>query len=45
MDYFFNVFFCSFVLHVLNLNVLVLFIGSTLVFVFLFEEVLTIIVR
>lgn len=30
MDYFFNVCFCSFVLHVLSLNVPVLFIRSTL---------------
>lgn len=42
MDYFFFiVFFCSFVLHVLSLNVLVLFISSTLVFS-LFDKVLTI---
>lgn len=36
MDYFFNVYFCSFVLHVLNFDVLVLFISSSRVFLSLF---------
>lgn len=38
MIYFFNVCFCSLVLHVLCLNVLVLFINSTWVYFPFFDE-------